>query len=424
MTRRVFLSYSIAPSLAAQTRRTKKATEPKPAPIQGTPWPQWGGPGRDFLADSKGLAESWPATGPRQLWKRPLGEGYSCLLFQDNVIYTMYGRPGQEVVLAADASTGKTLWEYATAITFRSDAPDMGNGPHASGLVAGSRLFTVGVTGRLQCLDRMTGKVLWTQMLWSDHQGSRLVYGYASSPLPYRDLLVVPVGGDGRAMAAFRQADGSLAWIKNQAGNAYSSPVLINVDGLDQVVQLMQKSVFAVNPLNGDLQWHSSHEAGYGLNVATPVWTPGNLLFVSSAYGGGSRMLELRRDGNAVKVRELWHSPKLRIHHGNAVRLGEMLIFSNGDFGPAPLTGIDAKTGSIHWQDRQFPKSTLVAADGKILILDQDGNLALAKASLQGLQVVSKTSLLTNLSWTPPTLVGTTLFLRDRNTMMAVDLGA
>jgi len=180
----------------------------------------------------------------------------------------------------------------------------MGNGPHATPLLVGERLFTVGVTGRLECLDKKTGKLLWTQALWEQQGGSKLTYGYASSPLAYRDVVLLPVGGSGRAMAAFRQSDGSVVWKKDDAGNAYSSPLLINVDGLEQVVQFMRASVFGVNPLNGDLQWAVGHETNSGLNVATPLWTAGTLLFVASGYGAGSRMIELKRSGNSVSAKE------------------------------------------------------------------------------------------------------------------------
>ena len=146
-------------------------------------------------------------------------------------------------------------------------------------------LFTAGITGRLQSLEKKTGKLLWTQQLWLDHKGTRLMYGYASSAVAFRDTVIVPVGGPGKAVMAFRQADGSVAWAKNDFGNAYSSPQLISVDGLEQLVTLMDGAVFAVNPHNGDLQWQVTFRADYGISVATPVWGPGNLLFVSAEYG-------------------------------------------------------------------------------------------------------------------------------------------
>lgn len=120
------------------------------------------------------------------IWKRALGEGYSSPAVENGALYSMYGKRREEVVFAANAETGQTLWEHSTPMTFESDAaPEMGNGPYSTPLIVGDRLFTTGVAGRLQCLDKKTGKLLWTQQLWEDHQGSRLMYGYASSPMAF-----------------------------------------------------------------------------------------------------------------------------------------------------------------------------------------------------------------------------------------------
>ena len=131
------------------------------------------------------------------------------------MLYTMYGKRGEEVVMAANTETGATLWEQSAAMTFQSDAQqEMGNGPYSTPLIVGNRLFTTGVAGRLQCLDKKTGALLWTQQLWTDHQGSRMMYGYASSPIAYRNTVIVPVGGRGKSVMAFQQADGKVAWGK------------------------------------------------------------------------------------------------------------------------------------------------------------------------------------------------------------------
>lgn len=392
--------------------------------LQGVPWTQWGGPHRNFTTEASGLKASWPATGPKVIWKRPLGEGYSSPSVNVTVLYTMYGRPGQEIVIAMDAATGKTLWEHSTPITFRSDFPEMGNGPYATPLLVGDRIFTAGVNGRLQCLDSKTGKVLWTQMLWTDHGGTHLMYGYASSPIAFRDLVIVPVGGKGKATMAFHQADGSVAWAKGSIPSAYSSPLLINVDGLEQLVQLMNGLVFGLNPQNGDLQWQIPFKADYGIAVATPVWCPGDLLFVSAEYGAGSKMIRLHRNGTQTKAEEAWTSNRLRLHNGNAMWVDGVLYFTSGGKGSqAILSAVEASSGKILWQERSIQKATFVWADGKLITLDQDGNLMLAHPSRDEFRVIAKAGLLSSLSWTPPVLVGTRLYIRDRKNIMAVELG-
>jgi len=385
------------------------------------PWLQWGGPHRNFQTEAR-LPNSWPASGPKIFWRRPLGEGYSSILVEGGVLYTMYRTGQTEHVIAAGAETGKTIWEYSYGAAFHSAAAQEGNGPHATPAIAGGRIFTTGATGMLHCLDKKTGKVLWSHDLWN-LGGSSLIYGYASSPLIYRDTVILPVGGKGQAMMAFKQSDGSTVWKKGDAANAYSSAVLINVGGLEQAVVMTQGHVVAFNPVNGDVQWYREHHADYGLNILPPLWGPDNILLISASYGAGSTAFELSRSGNQTNVKELWHNNSFYVKHVNVQRIGGVFYAASGDSGPTPLTAADARTGKILWRQRGYPEANLIYADGKVIILDQDGNLTLAKLSPQSIQVLGTApSLLQSNSWTAPTLVGARLYVRDRHEMMALDL--
>jgi len=430
MDRRAFLTMTLGASalaLAARGQtRVRPVSDPRLTPgVTGVAWTQWGGPHRNFQIEASGLRDTWPASGPRVMWKRALGEGYSSPSVENGVLYTIYGRTKEEVVIAASAETGKTLWEVGNAMTFQSDAAqEMGNGPYSTPLVVGDRLFTTGVAGRLQCLDKKTGKALWVQELWRDHGGSRLMYGYASSPIAFRDLVIVPVGGRGKALMAFQQADGKVAWSRNDLGNVYSSPLLIDLGGLEQLVAVLDGAVLAVNPHNGDPQWQVPFKAGYSIAIATPVFGPGNLIFVSAEYDAGAKGIELKRNGLQTTATELWSSNRLRLHNGNAMLIDGTLYFSSGGKGSqAILSAVDARSGKIHWQERSIQKATFVWADGKLITLDQDGNLMIAHPSPAGFKISAQAPLLSHLSWTPPVLVGTRAYLRDRRDLMAVDLG-
>ena len=157
--------------------------------------------------------------------------------------------------------------------------------------------------------------------------------------------------------------------------------------------------------------------------MATPIWGDDHLLFISSAYGGGSRVLKLARAGGKVSVEEVWANQRVRIHFGNAVRMGGRLYASNGDMGSAPFAAIDIKTGEMLWRDRSVTRSTLVGAGSRLVLLDEDGNLALATPGEAGLELHGKVQILKERAWTAPTLSGTTLFVRDRHQIMALDLG-
>jgi len=395
------------------------------AQAQTSDWAQWGGPRRDFKSETRGLATTWPATGPQRLWQRELGEGYSAIAAERGMLFTMYRKGDNEIVVALDAASGKTVWEYSYAAPFSAEY-DMSNGPgpHATPLVSGNMVFTSGATGKFVAVDKKSGKLLWSHDLLSEFQGTLRVNGYSCSPIAYKDKVVMMVGGPSSSLVAFNQKDGSVAWKKHDFKNSTASPIIINVDGQDQLVAFMYGEIVGVDPNNGNLLWSHAHPVDYGLNTSTPVWGPDNLLFVSSGYGGGSRVIKLSRAADKTTVEEVWANRLMRIHFTNAIRVGDSIYGSSGDFGPAPFTAIDVKTGNVLWRHRSFPRASFLFADGRFIILDEDGHLLLATATAQGLTVTSKAELLSNQAWTVPSLSGTRLYLRDRKHIMAVELGA
>jgi len=395
------------------------------ASAQTANWPQWGGPQRNFMVDAKGLAETWPAGGPKRLWSRELGEGHSSVVADAERLYTMYSKGEQEFVIAMEAATGKTVWEKSYAAPTTGLRLENGKGPHSTPLVVGDLLFTVGVIGKMQAFEKQTGKVVWSHDLYQEYGGTRMGRGYSCSPLAYKNMVIVTVGGAGQSLMAFDQKTGAVVWKTQSFGLSPSTPALINVDGQDQLVIVLADHVVGLNPNDGALLWQHPHACDWGLNITPPLWGPeggDNILFISSAYSGGSRALQLQQSGGKTTVKELWASRRMRVHHGTMIRLGDLVFGSSGDFGPAPMTAIDVKTGAVAWQDRSFPKANFVYADGKLILLDEDGQLAMVSLSPQGMKVISKAAVLERTAWTPPTLAGTTLYARDRKTIVALDL--
>lgn len=394
------------------------------ARAQSNDWPQWGGPRRDFTVPGVKIAGAWPEGGPKRLWSRALGDGYSAIVAEGDRLYTMYRRGDEEVAVALDAASGKTLWEYAYAAPFTRDY-DMSNGPgpHATPLIAGDLIFTAGATSRLHAIEKRTGRPVWSRDLVRDFSGTLRPNGYSSSPLAYRDLVIVQVGGEGSAVVALRQRDGAIAWRKGSFRNSTSSPILIDVDGEEQIVAFLYGEVVGLSPQSGELLWSHAHVTDYGLNTSTPVWGADNLLFISSGYNGGSRVLKLERRAGRTEVKEVWFHRLMRVHFGNCVRVGDIVYGSSGDFGPAPFTAVDIRTGKIVWRDRSIARASFIYADGRFIILDEDGRLALATPTPTGLQIHSKVELLARVAWTGPTLAGRRLYIRDRKQILALDLG-
>lgn len=419
----IFISARPIEARCQASNSDHKKTGPAARPDTSGNWLQWGGPRRDFIVNSSAIASSWPDEGPQKLWSRSLGDGYAGIAVEGTILYTAYRRDAQEVIVAINANTGKTIWEYAYDNPFQSSySENISSGPRAMPQVIGDRIVTASATGKIHSIDKRKGRPVWSRDLYSEFGGNRLDFGYSCHALPYKDNLILLAGGQGSAALSLRQKDGAVVWKNMSGANAHSSPVLIEVDGQPQVVALLASEVIGFDPEDGRLLWRHPHETQYGLAISTPIWLPGNLLFVSSAYDGGSRVLQLRLSEGKTEVKEVWANRRLQSHFGAVIRQGDYLYFSEGHNGPSLMTCVNFRNGEIAWQRRGFAKAQLLAADGKLILLDEDGTLALVEATPKELRTLAKISLLESVSWTPPTLAGTKLYLRDRRRLMALEL--
>ena len=412
------------------------------APVQAQ-WPQWGGPNRSFTAECKPLADHWPEGGPRQLWSRELGDGYSSLICDDDVLFTMYRKnmdDETEYTVALDAATGKTLWEQAHSAPV-GEPPDRrwgGNGPNSTPLIVKDRLYSVGSTRMLRCFEKKTGKVLWEQDLAQGYEGAfERGAGYSPSPIAYKNLIIVafdpqkPRTGEdehvepevnvphetrtrieGRTMMAFDQLTGKPVWRNLDFWFDFSSPILIRFADRDQIVACSRSGLFAIDPSNGDLLWHHPKLGG----VHTPVWDGvDSIVFPSQHERGVQLTLE---SGRIVPV-ERWEQRKLDFIQATPVRIGDLFIGSSQQ----NLIAGDWKTGKRLWLKRNYPFAITIAADGKLLTLDQNGFLKLLRVSRDGAEVLGECKPLERYSYATPALAGDTLYLRDRKTILALDLG-
>lgn len=390
-------------------------------------WRQWGGPTRNFKISSAPIARTWPASGPRQLWRRALGEGYSSVLADEGTLVTMYRREDSEIVVALDAATGATRWEHAYSAPLTHNGyfdvwlNAAGPGPYSTPLIADGIVFSVGVTGKFHALDLRTGALRWSHDLVALFKLDEY-NAFASSPLAHADHVILPLGGSRHGVVAFTRTTGTVAWRSEPFALGPGSPIAIDVDGHPQLVVWGQTELAGMDLDGGRVLWRHPHVAQHGLNISMPVWGPDNQLFASSAYGGGSRLLRLTRANGQTTPTELWSNNRMRLHFGSALRMGDLIIGASGDFGPAFLVALNAETGEEVWRDRTFARAQLVDADGTLVIVDEHGEIAVASVSSAGLQVHARKEVLTSNTWTPPTVVGSTLYVRDRKDILALDL--
>ncbi len=385
-------------------------------------WGQWGGNNRDFISNSDAIATSWPEAGPKQLWSRKLGDGYSTILVDGDRLYTMYRNEENDVIVALDKNTGKTIWETPDpAPPAEGQSVAFGSCPRSTPLIIGHKLYTIGASARLNCLNKSDGKILWTQDLVKKYALRVPGHGYGASPIAYENLIILPVGGEGHAVVAFDQNDGSVVWESQDFKSDYPSPILIDLEGETQLIIAMGNKRCGLSPKTGELRWQIELPESAGSIMSTPVWGDDGILFTSAEYGDGSRAFQITKEDGEYKAKELWYTRKMRVQHGSFVRIGDYVYGSSGS-STALLAGINVKTGKVAWRKRGFKKANCLYADGKLIILDEDGMLAIATATPESIEIHSKVKLLKPYAWASPTLVGTKLYIRDRETIMALDL--
>jgi len=395
-------------------------------PVLAADWLQWGGPHGDFTVDAKGLAEAWAPDGPKQLWKRPLGPGYSSILYKGGQLFTMYLDGDHEVVVSLDAITGETNWEHRYA---RKLWPDMsrqfGLGPNSTPLIVGDRIISIGVAGQMRCLSLADGKLLWKHDLPGEYGRRKRVeeYGYSASPMPYNNSIIVQVGGNEHAVVAFHPDDGHVVWKSEPGGISYAQATITKLGGRDQFVYFEPEGVVGLNPSTGRVLWRKSIEFNNGNHLTPIVKCDENRIWVGSQFNtGGGRLLEITDGENGMEVSEKWFKRKLQASHWTSIRIGDFIYGSVGGNTTSFVAAFNWKTGDIAWRKRGFHKAQSLYADGKLLFLDETGELAIARVSPEDFEVLARAPVAESISWTLPTLVSTKLYLRDNRNILALDL--
>jgi outer membrane protein assembly factor BamB len=377
-------------------------------------WPQWRGAHRDGISKETGLLKQWPAEGPALVWKATgAGAGYSSLAIASERIFTMGVRGGREYVIAFDVATGKEVWATANGGVFSNDK---GDGPRGTPTVDGDRLYALGGNGDLSCLETKSGRVVWTMNILQKFGGSNPRWGISESPLVIGEKVLVNAGGPDASVIALNKKDGSLVWKSQSDPAGYSSAMPVQIGGTTQVVFFTEQRALGVDLKDGRFLWSYPRAANDVANVATPV-VRGNRVFISSDYGTGAGLVEIKADGTA---QEVYFTKEMRNHHSSSILIGDYLYgFSSGI-----LTAMRFDTGAVAWRDRSVGKGSLVFADGHFYAFSENGVVGLLEANPtayveKGRFRIQQGSLPT---WTHPVIAGGRLYLRDQNTIYAFDV--
>ncbi|HSB26615.1 MAG TPA: PQQ-binding-like beta-propeller repeat protein [Pyrinomonadaceae bacterium] len=379
-------------------------------------WPQWRGPNRDGISKETGLLQQWPEQGPPLVWKASgAGNGYSSLAVTGGRIFTMGVRGDREYVVAFDVATGKEVWATPNGRVFTNDR---GNGPRGTPTVDGDRLYALGGSGDLSCLEAKSGRVLWTMNILQKFGGSNPRWGISESPLIMGEKVLVNAGGPDASVIALNKTNGSVIWRSQSDAAGYSSGMPLQIGSVTQVVFFTDQRAVGLDVKDGKLLWSYPKASNDVANVATPV-IKGNRVFLSSDYGTGAGLVEVKADGTA---QEVYFTKEMRNHHSSSILIGDYLYgFSSGI-----LTAMRFDTGAVAWRDRSVGKGSLVYADGKLYAFSENGVVGLIEATPTGYVEkgrfrIQQDSLPT---WTHPVIAGGRLYLRDQNTIYAYDVRA
>jgi outer membrane protein assembly factor BamB len=379
-------------------------------------WAQFLGPRRDGTSPDSELVQGWLERGLAVLWRAPVGEGYSGVAALGDRLYAMDSRDGDEYLFARSASDGRELWRVRTG-TSPGDVYG-GLGPRVTPSADGDIVLTLTGEGALLALDAAAGRTLWRRALRDELGWRRPAEGAAGSPLVADERVYVINGGSGgRALAAFDRRTGRTLWTGEDDRTSYSSAVRWDYAGVPQVLLLGGTTLHSVDPASGRALWRHPWPTHDGVNVATPLVVPPDRVFLSSGYDQGSVLLQLRkRPDGSLETAELWRSRELRNHFNNSVHhRGAFYGFDN-----AILKAIDAATGRTLWRERGFGQGSLVLVADHLLILSEEGELALAEASPKALAVRARLPVLSGRCWTPPSVARGRVYLRGASEIVAL----
>jgi outer membrane protein assembly factor BamB len=377
-------------------------------------WPQWRGPNRDGISKETGLLKQWPTEGPALVWKASgAGGGYSSFSIANGRLFTMGLRGDREFIVAFDIATGREAWATQHGGAFRNDR---GDGPRGTPTVDGDRLYALGGNGDLSAIEIRSGRLVWTKNILKEFGGSQIRWGISESPLIVGNKVLVNAGGPGASVVALNKANGSVIWKSQSDGAGYSSAIPLQVNGGTQVVFFTDSRAVGLDLNDGKLLWEYGRPSNNVANIATPV-ARGNRVFISSDYGTGGGVVEIKPDG---KAQEIWFTKEMRNHHSSAVLIGDHLY----GFSSAILTAMKFDTGEVVWRDRSVGKGSLVYADGRLYCFSEGGVMGLVEATPTGYVEkgrfrIEKGDLPT---WTHPVVAGGRLYLRDQDTIYAYDV--
>jgi outer membrane protein assembly factor BamB len=388
-------------------------------PVRATPdavWPGFRGPERDSVVRGVRIETDWSRTPPVELWRSPIGPGWSSFAVRGDRLFTQEQRGDDEVVSAYSVKTGKPVWRHSDAARFWES--NAGAGPRATPSLANGRVYTLGGTGILNALDDRDGSVVWSRNATSDTGSQVPVWGIASSPLVVGDVVIAATAG---TLAAYDVATGQPRWVGPKDGYGYSSPQLATIDGVVQVVLVNGPGAIGVSPSDGTVLWKYDWA---GDSIVQPAVLDGRDLLIGSGSGLAAKTGMLRvtvaKEPSGWSVKEQWTSNGLKAY------FNDFVVHKNHAFGfdGGILACIDLADGTRRWKGGRYGHGQLMLLPDQdlLLVLSEEGELALVNARADKFTELARFKAVEGKTWNHPVLARDVLLVRNGEEMAAFRL--
>ncbi len=402
------------PDATATTKIERAARAVTERPVE---WPGFRGRERDSIIRGVQINTDWSASPPVEMWRRPIGPGWSSFAVRGDLLYTQEQRGDDEIVAAYRVSTGAPVWRHREAVRFYES--NGGAGPRGTPTVSNGRVYAFGATGILNALDAGTGKVRWSRNVAADAKRRVPDWGFASSPLVVDDVVIVAASG---RLAAYDVATGNPRWLGPSKLGSYSSPHLATIDGVVQVVLLNGSGATSVAPANGAVLWEHEWGEGGATIVQPAVTANGDVLINALAMSGGAgvRRIALAHDPGGWRVEERWTSNGLKPYFNDfVVHKGHAFGFDG-----SILACIGLEDGTRKWKGGRFGNGQLVLLPEQdlLLVVSEEGELALVGATTDQFRELARFKALEGKTWNHPVLVRDVLLVRNGEEMAAFRL--
>ncbi|TDU62463.1 outer membrane protein assembly factor BamB [Prosthecobacter fusiformis] len=404
----------ITPTLATETAPV--SADPRLA--EAADVTQFFGPNRDGVITGAGLARDWKTNPPKELWRQPIGLGWSAYAVAQGRAYTQEQREEEELVTCYDLFTGKLIWAHADKTRFSQW--QSGDGPHATPTLHEGRLYTYGGTGLLNCLEANTGKLVWQRSVLEENKLANNEWGTSASPLIVDDKVVITGGGTpGPVLYAYHRETGEPVWKAGDDQASYASPILATLVGKRVILSNNARAFTAYDPATGAVLLDHAWGGGNWPKASQPVLLSEDRVFLSAGYGMGCQMLEIKAGaGDALTATVLWTGLKMKTQFNSAtVREGHAYGLDDGR-----LACLDLATGERLWKEGRFASGQTLLVDDLILIQSESGPVHLAAAKPEAFEELGKIQALSSKTWNHPTLAGRYLLVRNDREAVCYEL--